>query len=174
MNNKRTCISNKRKTPEEALAYYQLMNEFSLTQEEVAKKIGKERSTIANFLRILKLPREVVQYLQREEISFGHAKVLAAVKDDEGKRYPRSVLYFKTAEDEGKLHPTQKPIALYEYLVKTYSNEGDTILDPCMGSGTTGVACMNTNRNFIGIERDREYYQVAHNRLNNPIYNAMV
>ena len=96
------------------------------------------------------------------------------VKDEEGKRYPRSVLYFKTAEDEGKLHPTQKPIALYEYLVKTYSNEGDIILDPCMGSGTTGVACMNTNRNFIGIERDREYYQVAHNRLNNPIYNAMV
>src|SRR5690554_3495072 len=68
---------------EEALAYYQLMNEFELTQEEVAKKIGKERSTIANFLRILKLPREVIQYLQREELIFGHAKVLAALKDDE-------------------------------------------------------------------------------------------
>ncbi len=68
---------------EEALAYYQLMSEFSLTQEEVAKKIGKERSTIANFLRILKLPREVIQLLQKEELSFGHAKVLAAVKDDE-------------------------------------------------------------------------------------------
>lgn len=68
---------------EEALAYYQLMNEYSLTQEEVAKKIGKERSTIANFLRILKLPREVIQYIQREELSFGHAKVLVSVKDDE-------------------------------------------------------------------------------------------
>ncbi len=68
---------------EEALAYYQLMNEFSLTQEEVAKKIGKERSTIANFLRILKLPREVIQYLQREDLSFGHAKILASIKDDE-------------------------------------------------------------------------------------------
>lgn len=68
---------------EEALAYYQLMNEFDLTQDEVAKKIGKERSTIANFLRILKLPREVIQYIQREELSFGHAKVLASVKDDE-------------------------------------------------------------------------------------------
>ncbi len=65
---------------EEALAYYQLMNEFGLTQEEVAKKIGKERSTIANFLRILKLPREVIHHLQREELSFGHAKVLAALK----------------------------------------------------------------------------------------------
>ncbi|MEX0799242.1 MAG: ParB/RepB/Spo0J family partition protein [Bacteriovoracaceae bacterium] len=68
---------------EEALAYYQLMNEFELTQEEVAKKIGKERSTIANFLRVLKLPREVIQHLQKEDLSFGHAKVLASLKDDE-------------------------------------------------------------------------------------------
>ena len=68
---------------EEGLAYYQLMNEFGLTQEEVAKKIGKERSTIANFLRILKLPREVLQLLQKEELTFGHAKVLVALKDDE-------------------------------------------------------------------------------------------
>ena len=84
------------------------------------------------------------------------------------------MLYFKTAEDEGKLHPTQKPIALYEYLIRTYSNEGDTILDPCMGSGTTGVACIHTNRKFIGIEKDCDYYQVASNRLNLPIYNAML
>jgi ParB family chromosome partitioning protein len=68
---------------EEALAYYQLMNEFELTQGEVAKKIGKERSTIANFLRILKLPREVIQHLQKDDLSFGHAKVLASVKEDE-------------------------------------------------------------------------------------------
>ncbi|MCT4642451.1 MAG: ParB/RepB/Spo0J family partition protein [Bacteriovoracaceae bacterium] len=68
---------------EEALAYFQLMNEFSLTQEEVAKKIGKDRSTIANFLRILKLPREVVKMVQKDELSFGHAKVLVAVKNDE-------------------------------------------------------------------------------------------
>lgn len=68
---------------EEALAYYQLMEEFKLTQEEVAKKIGKDRSTIANFLRILKLPRDVVKLLQTEQLSFGHAKVLAAIKEDE-------------------------------------------------------------------------------------------
>ena len=66
---------------EEGLAYYKLMNEFNLTQEEVAKKLGKERSTIANFLRILKLPREVVSMLQKELLSFGHAKVLASQKD---------------------------------------------------------------------------------------------
>jgi ParB family chromosome partitioning protein len=68
---------------EEALAYFQLMNEFELTQEEVAKKIGKERSTIANYLRVLKLPREVIVSLQKDQLSFGHAKVLVAVSDDE-------------------------------------------------------------------------------------------
>ena len=66
---------------EEGLAYYKLMNDFNLTQEEVAKKLGKERSTIANYLRILKLPREVVSMLQKELLSFGHAKVLASQKD---------------------------------------------------------------------------------------------
>jgi ParB family chromosome partitioning protein len=75
---------------EEALSYYSLMNEFGLTQEEVAKQIGKERSTIANFLRVLKLPREVIGHLQKEDISFGHAKVLASLKDDEAtKRFSR-------------------------------------------------------------------------------------
>jgi ParB family chromosome partitioning protein len=68
---------------EEALAYYQLKNDFELTQEEVAKKIGKDRSAIANYLRILHLPREVLQFLQKEELTFGHAKVLVALKDDE-------------------------------------------------------------------------------------------
>lgn len=78
---------------EEALAYYSLMNEYNLTQEEVAKQIGKDRSTIANFLRILKLPREVIQFLQKDEISFGHAKVLVSVKDDEAiKRLAREVI----------------------------------------------------------------------------------
>lgn len=84
-----------------------------------------------------------------------------------GLRYPRSVLYFKTAEAEGgkALHPTQKPVALMEYLIKTYTNEGDTVIDPCMGSGTTGVACMNCGRNFIGFERDEHFFEVARSRL---------
>jgi site-specific DNA-methyltransferase (adenine-specific) len=85
--------------------------------------------------------------------------------DNEGTRYPRTVQYFKTAETEGKLHPTQKPIALCEYLIKTYTNEEDTVLDNCMGSGTTGVACINTNRKFIGIEKDNDYFNVAKNRI---------
>jgi len=77
--------------------------------------------------------------------------------------YPRSILRFPA---EGKnVHPTQKPVALMEYLIKTYTNEGETVLDNTMGSGTTGVACVNTNRDFIGIERDPEYFKIAQNRI---------
>ncbi len=105
----------------------------------------------------------------RDAIQYGKQTKAVHVKNTEGTRYPRSVLYFKTAEDEGKLHPTQKPISLYEYLIRTYSNEGDVVLDPCMGSGTTGIACLNTGREFIGIERDEEYYKTAEERLNNHV-----
>ena len=67
---------------------------------------------------------------------------------------------------ERGLHPTQKPVALFEYLIKTYTNEGDLVLDKCMGSGTTGVACKNLNRNFIGIELDSDYFKIAEKRIN--------
>lgn len=80
-------------------------------------------------------------------------------------RYPFVTLKFNSVKGAEKKHPTQKPVALLEYLIKTYSNEGETILDNCMGSGSTGVACMNTNRNFIGIELDEEYYKVAEQRI---------
>lgn len=68
-------------------------------------------------------------------------------------------------QTKGNLHPTQKPVALLEYLIKTYTNEGETVLDNCMGSGSTGVACLNTNRNFIGIELDKNYFEIAKERL---------
>lgn len=79
--------------------------------------------------------------------------------------YPTSMLSF--AKDRNGFHPTQKPVALMEYLIRTYTNEGDTVLDNTMGSGTTGVACMNTGRNFIGIEKDTEhgYFQIAQERI---------
>jgi len=77
-------------------------------------------------------------------------------------RFPSSLQKFNT---QVGLHPTQKPVALMEYLVKTYTNEGETILDFTMGSGSTGVACVNTNRNFIGIELEEKYYQIAKNRI---------
>ena len=87
--------------------------------------------------------------------------------------YPSEIIEFGL--DKGAVHPTQKPVALMEYLIKTYSNEGETVLDNCMGSGTTGVACVNTNRNFIGIELDKEYFEIAKERINvnNPLLSAM-
>jgi site-specific DNA-methyltransferase (adenine-specific) len=78
--------------------------------------------------------------------------------------YPKSILRFKS--DNAKEHPTQKPVSLMEYLIKTYTNEGETVLDFTMGSGTTGVACKNLNRNFIGIEKDLDYFKIAEARIN--------
>ncbi len=80
----------------------------------------------------------------------------------EGTRYPKTVLRHK---QEKGFHPTQKPTTLMEYLIRTYTNEGDTVLDATMGSGTTGVACNNTDRNFIGIEKDEEYYKICQERI---------
>ena len=77
--------------------------------------------------------------------------------------YPKNILEFK--RDLPNIHPTQKPVALLEYLIKTYTNEGDLVLDNCMGSGSTGVACVNTNRSFIGIELDKEYFEIAKQRI---------
>ena len=80
----------------------------------------------------------------------------------EGSRYPKTILKFK---QEKGLHPTQKPVGLMEYLIQTYTNKGDVVLDPTMGSGTTGVACINTDRKFIGIEREKKYFDVAKDRI---------
>ena len=79
------------------------------------------------------------------------------------KKYPRSVLDFKRPHPP--IHPTEKPVALLEYLIKTYTNEGETVLDNTMGSGSTGVACVNTGRNFIGIELNDEYFNIASERI---------
>tara|TARA_R110001599_G_scaffold346472_1_gene571829 strand:- start:193 stop:945 length:753 start_codon:yes stop_codon:yes gene_type:complete len=83
--------------------------------------------------------------------------------ESDGTRYPLNTLNFN--RDKNTVHPTQKPVALMEYLIKTYTNEGETVLDFTMGSGTTGVACVNTNRNFIGIEMDDKYFEIASERI---------
>ena len=83
-----------------------------------------------------------------------------------GYRYPSTVQFFQQRwRRQDQVHPTQKPVALMEYLIKTYSNEGDVVLDFTLGSGTTGVACGNTNRSFIGIELDENYFNIAKNRV---------
>ena len=84
---------------------------------------------------------------------------------DDRTRHPTQLLKFKRDILKSNIHPTQKPIALIEYLVKTYTNQGDTVLDNCMGSGTTGVACKNLGRKFIGIEQDANYFEIASKRI---------
>ena len=83
--------------------------------------------------------------------------------ESDGKRYPKNLIKFN--RDKDKLHPTQKPVSLCEYLIQTYTNEGDVVLDNCMGSGTTGIACLNTNRKFIGMELDNTYFEIAKKRI---------
>ena len=83
--------------------------------------------------------------------------------NESGLRHPRTVQKF--IRDKNKLHPTQKPVALFEYLIKTYTNEGDLVLDNCAGSGTTGVACKNTRRNYILMEKEQEYIEIINKRL---------
>lgn len=97
------------------------------------------------------------------EIGFKQTEFLSI---NNGFRYPITILEFaQNWRRQDQLHPTQKPVALLEYLIKTYTNEGDTVLDNCMGSGSTGVACKNTSRNFIGIELDDEYFEIAKKRI---------
>ena len=97
--------------------------------------------------------------------NYGDFKQLDDTRKGCIKKYPVSILCFKKPHPSVSVHPTQKPVALLEYLIKTYTNEGDTVLDNCMGSGSTGVACVNTNRNFIGIELDKKYFDIAEQRI---------
>lgn len=112
--------------------------------------------------------------------STGHARKTAGRKEigsevygkgvkktvyDSTERYPRSVVKFSSDRQKQNLHPTQKPEALLEYLVTTYTNEGETVLDFCMGSGTAGIAATKLDRNFIGIEKDEKYFSLASERL---------
>ncbi len=93
---------------------------------------------------------------------------------DSTERYPRSVQIFASDKQLSNLHPTQKPLALIEYMVSTYTNKGDLILDNTMGSGTTCVACVNLNRNFIGMELDEDYFNIAKNRIQEAENNKTV
>lgn len=88
---------------------------------------------------------------------------------DSTERYPTSILTFPTDKQKEAFHPTQKPVALCEWLIKTYTNESELILDNCMGSGTTAIACINTNRNYIGFELEKKYYDIENKRIENHI-----
>ena len=96
--------------------------------------------------------------------NYGKFDRVGTVNVNEGLRYPRSVIKISN-DNHGSLHPTQKPIELFEWLIKTYTNECETVLDNCMGSGTTAIACINTNRKYIGFELDDNYCEIAQNRI---------
>lgn len=97
--------------------------------------------------------------------NYGDSKGTGKVIVNDGRRYPKSIVTFKKDKQKQAYHPTQKPVALLEYLIKTYTNEGEIVLDNCMGSGSTCVACVNTSRHYIGYELDPEYYDIACKRL---------
>ena len=151
-----------------------------------------EKTTPTGFLNAKRQPLRVVEMIsifykkqalynpqmihdQIRKVSLAKHKIHCISTDDYGKhglssydstdRYPKNLLIFKSDKQKCSFHPTQKPVDLLEYLIKTYTNEGDTVLDFTMGSGSTGVACINTNRNFIGIELDQKYYNIAKSRL---------
>ena len=110
-----------------------------------------------------------------------YSKMMKKQKADDGTRNPISIVScrvpftpakgkkYENKDVDLRVHPTQKPVALLEYLIRTYTNENETVLDNCMGSGSTGVACVNTNRNFIGIEMDEKYFKIAKNRIESII-----
>ena len=115
----------------------------------------------------IKTPRDKI----KQSKNYGTGQSMGGDKSRGDKLYtytdrnPISILDFSNASQKGKTHPTQKPVALFEYLIKTYTNEGETVLDNCMGSFTTAIACLNTKRSFIGIEKDEHYFQVGKDRL---------
>ena len=109
-------------------------------------------------------------HIEREWKQYKNSDAIPIANPSSGKtkgKYPKTILQdFSNANRRNRLHPTQKPVALLEYLIKTYTNEGETVLDFTMGSGTTGVACVNTDRSFIGIEFNQEYFKIAEKRIN--------
>ena len=126
------------------------------------------KKTILNYFPQMEKGKPYVQKSGKQRNNYGNSTVRTPINqvitENNGDRFPRSIQRFSL--DKDKLHPTQKPLALMEYLVKTYTNEGDTVLDFTMGSGTTGVACKKLNRNFIGIELDENYFNIAKERIN--------
>ena len=113
---------------------------------------------------LVEIPESKRKLHKPEKNSLGHCQRKPYIQTHTG--YPKSIISYTP---ERGLHPTQKPIALMEYLIRTYTNKGETVLDNCMGSGTTGVACVNANRRFIGIEMDANYFKIAQNRINEAI-----
>lgn len=143
---------------------------FNRPYEDIKAEYGSTKSGF-NFtynpqgVRKMDKPRIKVEHENNQASVYSDVKPKTYTQTMTG--YPKNLLEIKNVHNTGKdrLHPTQKPVELLEYLIKTYSNEGETVLDNCMGSGSTGVAAVNTNRKFIGIELDEKYFDIAESRL---------
>ena len=151
---------------------------------QVKKRVGKTIETISIFYKKqCTYNPQMIKYNgqpRTNKVKNGKMGVLADQQEkkvieykDTGWRYPTQVWKFQRDCLTSNLHPTQKPVALLEELIKTYTNDGETVLDNCMGSGSTGVACKNLNRNFIGIELDENYFNIAKERIEGVIKNGI-
>ena len=123
--------------------------------------------TKANYIAQVTQRKNVRKYNRKGKV-YGNAEHLQT--DDKQNRFltvyqPKSIITISNADQRNRHHPTQKPVPLLEYLIRTYTNEGETVLDNVMGSGSTGVACLNTQRKFIGIEKDATYFEIAKKRI---------
>lgn len=142
---------------------FQLCKKMPLKITEDVCIFGKG-SISYNPQNLIKLEKPIIKSNKGKSGNLGHIDIhLRKFYKQEFTNYPKNVLFYST-KNRG-LHPTQKPVDLIEYLIKTYSNEGETILDNCMGSGTTAIACINTKRNYIGFEIDKEYYDLSIKRI---------
>lgn len=146
------------KAHENILVFYKKLPTYNpqMTQghpRKVASKSSRKKSVERH--------QEKSEVLASNYNSYGESQV----NYDSTERYPLSVQVFAKDQQKENYHPTQKPVALLEWLIKTYTNEGDLVLDNCMGSGSTGVACVNTNRNFIGMELTEQYFEIAKERI---------
>ncbi len=148
-------IWNKKNISNPLIAKYQ-----PLRQHEIITIFYNKSSNYYPIKTDLNIERDWKQYNKTDL----HGKVDVGTSGKTKGKYPKSIIEFSNAV-RNKLHPTQKPIALLEYLIKTYTNENDTVLDFTMGSGSTGVAAKNLNRKFIGIEKDQNYFNIAKDRI---------
>jgi hypothetical protein len=146
------------KAHENLLVFYKKLPTYNpqKTQGHTRKVASKESRAKSIERQKLKVDNKDSNYNFYGESSTGY---------DSTERYPLSVQVFAKDQQKENYHPTQKPVALLEWLIRTYTNEGDLVLDNCMGSGSTGVACVNTNRNFIGMELTKQYFEIAKERI---------
>lgn len=135
--------------------------------EQIAIFYKKQPTYNPQFTKGKPLHSKGINYINKEPKNQNYGVFYNTADERKGctDKYPTSIIAFKKPHPSVAKHPTQKPVELLEYLIKTYTNEGDIVLDNCMGSGSTGVACINTGRNFIGIELDEKYFNIAKERI---------